>query len=63
MKVVVVSCDQMGNIDIEDLTSKAELHKQNLSSLMVTYPSTHGVFEANIAEINQIILLFSKMKL
>jgi glycine dehydrogenase len=55
MKVVVVSCDQMGNIDIEDLRSKAELHKQNLSSLMVTYPSTHGVFEANIAEINQII--------
>lgn len=55
MKVVVVSCDQLGNINVEDLKAKAELHKDNLSALMVTYPSTHGVFEASIKEINEII--------
>ena len=55
MKVVVVACDDQGNIDVEDLKVKAEQHKDNLSSLMVTYPSTHGVFETQIKEICQII--------
>ena len=51
MKVVTVNCDNAGNIDIEDLRTKAEKHAPNLSALMVTYPSTHGVFEAGIKEI------------
>jgi glycine dehydrogenase len=51
MKVVVVKCDDKGNIDANDLRAKAELHKNNLSALMVTYPSTHGVFEENIVDI------------
>ncbi|MFN8575437.1 MAG: aminomethyl-transferring glycine dehydrogenase [Candidatus Sericytochromatia bacterium] len=55
MKVVVVNCDSEGNIQIEDLKSKAEANKDNLSCLMVTYPSTHGVFEKGIKEICQII--------
>ena len=54
-KVVVVACDAMGNIDVDDLRKKADEHKDNLSSLMVTYPSTHGVFEENIMEITKII--------
>ncbi len=54
-KVVVVKCDDLGNIDIDDLKTKAELYKENLNALMVTYPSTHGVFEENIKEICQII--------
>jgi glycine dehydrogenase len=55
MKVIVVKCDDLGNIDVEDLKNKAEEHKQNLSALMVTYPSTHGVFEEKIVEICKII--------
>ncbi|HCP41582.1 MAG TPA: glycine dehydrogenase (aminomethyl-transferring) [Cryomorphaceae bacterium] len=55
MKVVVVGCDEHGNIDVEDLRAKAELHSDNLSSLMITYPSTHGVFESSIKEITSII--------
>ncbi len=55
MKVVVVKCDDNGNIDIPDLRSKAEKHKENLGALMVTYPSTHGVFEEGIKEITKII--------
>jgi glycine dehydrogenase len=55
MTVVVTKTDELGNIDIEDMKEKAELHKDNLSCLMVTYPSTHGVFEENIKEIIQII--------
>jgi len=55
MKVVVVKCDDHGNIDITDLKEKAELHKDNLASLMVTYPSTHGVFETAIQEICETI--------
>ena len=55
MKVVVVKCDDAGNVDVADLKSKAEAHKENLGALMITYPSTHGVFEAAIVEINQII--------
>ena len=54
-KVVVVSCDEAGNIDFVDLKTKAELHKDNLGALMVTYPSTHGVFEETIIDICQTI--------
>jgi glycine dehydrogenase len=55
MKVVLVKCDERGNIDVEDLKAKAEEHKNELASLMVTYPSTHGVFEEAIQEICKII--------
>ena len=55
MKVVVVKCDDNGNIDVDDLRAKAEEHKDDLSNLMVTYPSTHGVFEESIIEVCQII--------
>ena len=55
MKVVVTKSTAEGNIDVEDLRAKAELHKDNLAALMVTYPSTHGVFESTIKEITQII--------
>jgi glycine dehydrogenase len=48
MKVVVVECDSEGNIDIEDLSDKAENHAETLSAIMLTYPSTHGVFEAGV---------------
>jgi glycine dehydrogenase len=51
MKVVLVKCDEKGNIDIDDLKTKATEHKDDLSCLMVTYPSTHGVFEEAIQEI------------
>ncbi len=54
-KVVPVSCDAQGNIDLQDLRAKTETHRQNLAVLMVTYPSTHGVFEEEIKEICQII--------
>ncbi len=55
LKVVVVKCDDRGNIDVEDLKAKAIEHAENLNSLMVTYPSTHGVFEEPIIEICHII--------
>jgi glycine dehydrogenase len=55
MKVVAVACDTIGNIDVADLKSKAEAHKTDLSALMITYPSTHGVFEETIREICEII--------
>ncbi len=55
MKVVVTKTTEEGNIDVEDLRAKAELHKDNLSCLMVTYPSTHGVYESAITEITNII--------
>ena len=55
MKVVVVNCDDDGNVDIEDLKNKAEKYANNLAALMVTYPSTHGVFEEKIMEICDII--------
>ncbi|EDX84982.1 glycine dehydrogenase [Synechococcus sp. PCC 7335] len=55
MKVVGVKCDDDGNIDVEDLIAKAEKHKANLSALMVTYPSTHGVFEESIKRVCEII--------
>lgn len=54
MKVVVVNCDEKGNIDVDDLRAKSEKHKDELSCLMVTYPSTHGVFEESIIEVCQI---------
>ncbi len=55
MKIVVVKCDDNGNIDVADLKAKAEQYKNELSCLMVTYPSTHGVFEESIIEICEII--------
>ncbi len=55
MKVVVVACDDAGNIDVADLRSKAQTHRDNLAALMVTYPSTHGVFEASIREICDVV--------
>jgi glycine dehydrogenase len=54
-KVVAVACDKDGNIDLVDLRSKAEAHKNDLAALMVTYPSTHGVFEESIKEICKIV--------
>jgi glycine dehydrogenase len=55
MKVVVVKCDNHGNIDFDDLKTKAEHHKKDLAALMITYPSTHGVFENSVQEICNII--------
>ena len=55
MKIVLVKCDEKGNIDVADIREKATLHKDNLSCLMVTYPSTHGVYEESIIEITNII--------
>lgn len=55
MQVVIVKCDEYGNIDFNDLKQKVELHGANLSVLMVTYPSTHGVFEESIKEVCQVI--------
>tara|TARA_Y100001935_G_scaffold7792_1_gene5853 strand:- start:809 stop:3664 length:2856 start_codon:yes stop_codon:yes gene_type:complete len=54
-QVVVVSCDDQGNIQLSDLKEKAEKHKDDLAALMITYPSTHGVFEEAIKEICQVI--------
>jgi glycine dehydrogenase len=53
--VVVVGCDQHGNVDLEDLRAKAAAHRDRLAALMITYPSTHGVFEAAIRDICQVI--------
>ena len=53
--VVVVGCDAKGNVDLEDLRTKAEAHRDKLAALMITYPSTHGVFEAAIRDICQVI--------
>ena len=55
MNVVVVKCDEKGNIDIEDLKAKAEEHKDTLAAFMITYPSTHGVFESEVVEMCKII--------
>jgi glycine dehydrogenase len=55
MQVVVVACDASGNVDLADLAKKAEAHAANLAAIMVTYPSTHGVFEAGITEICAIV--------
>ena len=55
LKVVVIGTDERGNIDINDLKLKIEEHKDNLAALMITYPSTHGVFESEIQLINELI--------
>jgi glycine dehydrogenase len=55
MQVVVTACDANGNVDLEDLKKKAEQHSQNLACVMVTYPSTHGVFEEGIAELCEVV--------
>jgi len=55
MKVVVVACDDKGNVDVADLKAKAAEHAANLAALMITYPSTHGVFEESIREICEIV--------
>jgi len=55
MEIVIVNCDENGNVDIADLKSKSEQHKDALSCLMITYPSTHGVFEENILEMVKIV--------
>jgi glycine dehydrogenase len=55
MKVVVVDCDDNGNVDVADLKAKAEEHKDDLACLMITYPSTHGVFEEAIRDICAIV--------
>ncbi|NND09393.1 MAG: aminomethyl-transferring glycine dehydrogenase [Saprospiraceae bacterium] len=55
MKVVIVTCDEDGNIDLDDLQAKLEIHAPALAALMVTYPSTHGVFEESISEICRLI--------
>ncbi|MYN28351.1 aminomethyl-transferring glycine dehydrogenase [Duganella levis] len=55
MQVVVTACDENGNVDLTDLKAKAELHSKNLAAVMVTYPSTHGVFEEGIRELCDII--------
>ena len=55
LKVVVINTDKRGNIDLEDLKSKVKEHKDNLAALMITYPSTHGVFESEIQSINDLI--------
>ena len=55
MKVVVTACDENGNVDLADLKAKAEQHSANLACVMVTYPSTHGVFEEGIKELCEIV--------
>lgn len=55
MKIVTVGCDESGNVDMADLRAKADKYKDNLSALMITYPSTHGVFEDSIKEVCEII--------
>ncbi len=55
MRVVVTGCDENGNVDIADLKTKADLHRNRLGALMITYPSTHGVFEAGVKEICALI--------
>ncbi|MFA0441430.1 aminomethyl-transferring glycine dehydrogenase [Vibrio sp. 10N.222.51.C12] len=55
MKVVVVKCDDAGNIDMVDLAEKIEKHRENLSSIMITYPSTHGVYEEQVKEVCEMV--------
>ena len=55
MKVVVVKCDDDGNVDMSDLQAKTDQHRDNLAAIMVTYPSTHGVFEESIAELCEMV--------
>ncbi|MBL7943022.1 MAG: aminomethyl-transferring glycine dehydrogenase [Flavobacteriales bacterium] len=55
LEVVVVKCDENGNVDVDDLKAKAEQHRDKLAALMITYPSTHGVFEERVKEITSIV--------
>ncbi len=55
MRVVVVACEEAGDIDLDDLTAKAQMHSENLAALMITYPSTHGVFEEGVKDICAVI--------
>jgi len=55
MQIVVVRCDQEGNVDLADLQDKAQKHRQNLAAMMITYPSTHGVFEDKVVQLCEII--------
>jgi glycine dehydrogenase len=55
MSVVVIACDERGDVDVDDLRAKAEQHSKNLAAVMITYPSTHGVFEEHIGEICEIV--------
>jgi glycine dehydrogenase len=55
MRVVVVACDERGNVDLGDLRAKAEEHRRDLAAMMITYPSTHGVFEENVRELCDIV--------
>jgi glycine dehydrogenase len=55
LKVIVVSCDERGDVDLADLSAKAQQHRDSLAALMITYPSTHGIFEPNIREICEIV--------
>jgi glycine dehydrogenase len=55
MKVVVVACDELGNVDLDDLRAKIEAHAGDLAALMITYPSTHGVYEHEVAEICRLV--------
>ena len=55
MKVVIVGCDKHGNVDLDDLKAKAEQHSESLAAVMVTYPSTHGVFEEGITELCNVV--------
>ncbi|RUR38398.1 aminomethyl-transferring glycine dehydrogenase [Vreelandella populi] len=55
MEVIVVECDQHGNIDVEDLIAKAAEHSDKLSAIMITYPSTHGVFESQVRKVCEIV--------
>jgi glycine dehydrogenase len=55
MKITVIECDEKGNINVDDIRKKAEENKENLSCIMITYPSTHGVFESRISEIINIV--------
>ena len=50
-KVVVTACDDQGNVDIDDLQTKLDKHEGNVAAIMITYPSTHGVFEARVTEV------------
>ena len=55
MKIVIVECDERGNVDMGDLRDKAQRHSEDLSCIMVTYPSTHGVFEESIIELCEVV--------
>ena len=55
MEVVLIKCDEKGNVDLDDLKNKAEVHRSNLAALMITYPTTHGVFEEEIKTITNIV--------